>query len=173
MNLNPDAVKGRRGGNGKPTAVLKALNVYDEKKHGHRIDDQLPMIPQGEQLEPPARITSEEIKKRWGLLTDQLILWGVLSYADIPDLENAFLILQETERQIAVLRKLEVTDKEYKVLFGSYLKGVRTFHDILLKYGISPIQRTRLALDISQTKLAQGVLEKLKDKQSKKRRRSA
>lgn len=159
--------KGKRGGAAKPTKVLKALGTYEERIHGKRIDDQLPMIPHGEKIEPPARITSTEVRARWQLLTDQLILWGVLSYADLPELELAFLILQETERQINALREIEIDDPKYHYVFSSYLKGVRAFHDIISRYGISPIQRTRLALDISQTKLAQGVLEKLKEKKKR------
>jgi len=151
----------------KPTKlmILKGTLEANKKSTKNRIDDKLIMLNPDCTVEVPVSITNEKVKSIWNATTNTLLGWNILSAIDLPELEEAFLILQELQRINEQLKATEVADENYSKVLHNKLKAVKVFHDLMKNYGLSPVERTKLTLTVTEIKMNESLLDKIQGKQ--------
>jgi hypothetical protein len=133
-----------------PTAVLKLQRTYRADKNGkNRADEILPdIIDTAAVVECPAEITDKYIKEYFNYHTKMLINLQLLSPADLPELTDMYLTLQQ-ERQLrtALLNLDPIADAEsYDRLSKLIIRLGNRFSALAVRYYISPTARMTLQL---------------------------
>jgi hypothetical protein len=145
----------------KPTKLMKLKGTY-EKSKCKRIDDTLPMLLPETVIDVPESLTNENIKSQWTLTTKRLLLWGLLSEIDLPELEEGFLLLQELKKINDTMKNIPVEDDTYGKYLGYKIKTLTAFHSVLKNYGMTPVERTKLSLVASEIKKNDSILDQIK-----------
>lgn len=148
----------------KPTALLEAKGTLEKNKKSqkNRVDNLLPMLPQGTVINPPMSLTNDNIKSLWISTTSILINWKILSTIDLASLEQAFIFLQEYKRINEMLAKLNPIDDDYSKLLNYSIKLSKQYNAILFNFGMSPVQRSKLTLEAMEAEHKQSILERIK-----------
>lgn len=142
-----------------PTELKKfrgTLNTTREKKNpsADKAIAKLPgvIIPKDERLSTPKTLKSSYVRKYWKSLTNNLIQMQVLSYADIPQLENMMIILEKLRSTQEEFANCKLSNEIEIVKFDMILKLVNKlttmFNDLASKYYVSPAARSKLTLDM-------------------------
>ena len=156
----------------KPTELLKAKGTYEKNKPSQqgRIDDTLEMIDANASISPPSFLAeSKELTSYWHVLVTRLISWKQLSEIDLPKLKDAFFdLLQETKIQEQLL-VMAMDNPLYDNLHKRYLRHVNACDKVLYRFGLTPVERAKLRVSITQAdnNTAKTVLDKVKAYSSK------
>lgn len=143
----------------KPTELKKFEGTYrKDRDEGKEIAEKkvcaVPgvIIPRDSKISCPKTITSKYVRKYWKQLTTNLIQLQVLSFNDLPQLENMMLILQKLREAQEEFAKCNFTSAEqlgnYDMCLKIVSKLTQMFNDLASKYYISPSARSKLTLDV-------------------------
>ena len=103
---------------------------------------------EGTQLEVPAELTDDFVKSYYKFHTQQLIKLHILSPADIQELNQLYITLQQLRKIQKEINETSINDLDkYERLTKLSIKLGNRFSDLAKKYYISPVARTRLQLD--------------------------
>ena len=143
----------------KPVELKKFEGTYrkdrDQKKE--KTEKSLTLvpgmiIPKDEKVTCPKTLKTPYVRKYWKKLTNNLIQLQVLSYNDIPQLENIMIILEklrEAQEQFAACSLSEATEVvKFGVILDLVNKLTKMFNELASKYYISPSARSKLVLDV-------------------------
>lgn len=151
----------------KPTALLKAKGTLETNKPSQqgRIDDTLEMMNPNATISPPTFLLEhKELTSYWHVLITRLISWNQLSEIDLPKLKDAFFdLLQETKIQEQLI-EMEMTNPLYDDLHRRYIRHVTACDKVLYRFGLTPVERAKLRVSITQadTNKAKTILDKVK-----------
>jgi hypothetical protein len=141
-----------------PTAQLKLQRTYRSDKNGkNRADEILPeIIDTAATIECPQEITDTYIQEYFSYHTKMLISLKLLSPADIPELTDMYLILQQERQLRERMKNLDpITDAEnYDRLSKLIIRLGNRFSALAVRYYISPTSRMSLQLGSLQVEKA-------------------
>ena len=150
----------------------KLKGTYRAKRHAEKekteviIQENL-SFPVGTIIETPAEITDESVKKTYQEHINQLTFLQLLTPADLPELDEMYLTLQQLKKVRKELEKENVINdlEKYEKLTSLSLRLGKRFSDIAKKYYISPVARVKLKLENETLKQKQlesvSVIQKL------------
>lgn len=150
----------------KPTKLLELKGTIEKWKPSqkNRIDHTLTMMPTDSYIEVPNFLTNPKIIEQWKNTTNCLLQWGILSEIDLIQLELAFFYLQEIKKADLVLQATNYNDNNYSIILKNHTRLVKTFNSIVSKFGLSPSDRSKLALDTLTIRKSESILDKIKNK---------
>lgn len=138
------------GSNKKPVALKKMQGTYRKDRDSKKADPviaQTQIILDVEKVKVPKTITSPEVRKYYKQLTQGLLAIGVLSGADLPQIEQLCLILQKLKEVQEQFIAASVFDADFDIIEKRYLKLVEKFDFLASKYYVSPVARSKIRLD--------------------------
>lgn len=111
------------------------------------------IISQDTKISCPKTIKTRYVKTYWKKLTTSLISMQVLSFADIPQLENMMIILEKLREAQEKFSNCSLDDlcengDDYDRCLKAVTKLTQMFNDLANKYYISPSARSKLTLDM-------------------------
>ena len=103
----------------------------------------------GTQIAIPAEITDDYVKDFFQNEINMLTTFQLLTPADLPELTQMCILLQQLREVYRELGKISITDDfdKYDALTKLSIKIGNRFSELAKKYFISPVARTKLALD--------------------------
>ena len=100
-------------------------------------------------IETPSEITDEYVKDFFKSEVNMLTTFQLLTPADLPELTQMCILLQQLREVYKELSKVSITTEfeKYDSLTKLSIKIGNRFSELAKKYFISPVARTKLALD--------------------------
>ena len=150
----------------KPTAQLIQEGTYRADRHGTRGDISYPTLSKDTTIAPPPSLTRPEVVDAWRDITSSLISLGILSQVDLPMLEEGFLVLEKVKRLNELIIQLEGNEanlltETYTRLLSQKSKYLKLYNDIMKDYYVTPVQRTKLILDVRKDGREESKLESI------------
>lgn len=137
-----------------PKKLLELRKTVPKSKLALRSDDNVPVLKRGSRMEAPPAISSLYVRKLWNITTANLIDLEIVAVQDLPQLELAFLMLEEFHNDRASLDAIRsthegaVTDPgalaEITKLQRAMTNLASQFTQIMGRYGISPSDRAKM-----------------------------
>lgn len=134
----------------KPTEIKKLEGTYRKDRDANNSDVVLKnteIILTVEKIKCPKSITNSEVKKYFSKLTQGLLSIGVLSGADLPQIEQLCVILQKLKDAQQQFNDASVFDEDFDLIEKRYLRLVEKFDFLAAKYYVSPVARSKIRLD--------------------------
>lgn len=134
----------------KPTELKKLEGTYRKDRDSENTDviiKHTSMILDVTKVSVPKSITNAEVRKYYTKLTKGLLSIGVLSGADLPQLEQMCIILQKLKEAQKQFVDASVFDEEFDLIEKRYLRLVEKFDTLSAKYYVSPVARSKIRLD--------------------------
>ena len=155
----------------KPVELKKLEGTYrKDRDNGKEIAEKqiksVPgvIIPPESKISCPKTIKTKYVRSYWKRLTNNLISMQVLSYNDLPQLENMMLILEklrEAQEQFSQCSFSDAADlANYDICLKIVSKLTQMFNDLAAKYYISPSARSKLTLDLLNIQKTSQEIEK-------------
>lgn len=155
----------------KPVALKKFEGTYrKDRDSGKEISERqiksVPgvIVPPDSKISCPKTIQTKYVRSYWKRLTNNLISMQVLSYNDLPQLENMMLILEklrEAQEQFSLCSFSDVAAlANYDICLKIVSKLTQMFNDLAAKYYISPSARSKLTLDLLNIQKTSQEIEK-------------
>jgi phage terminase small subunit len=155
----------------KPTALKKLEGTYrKDRDSGKEIAEKkisaVPgvIIPPDSKVSCPKTIKTKYVRSYWKRLTNNLISMQVLSYNDLPQLENMMLILEKLREAQEHFSEYSFSDAaalaNYDICLKIVSKLTQMFNDLAAKYYISPSARSKLTLDLLNIQKTSQEIEK-------------
>ena len=103
----------------------------------------------GTEIAIPNEITDDYVRDFFQNEVNMLTTFQLLTPADLPELTQMCILLQQLREVYRELGKISITDdfEKYEALTKLSIKIGNRFSEISKKYFISPVARTKLALD--------------------------
>lgn len=134
----------------KPTALKKKQGTYRKDRDKNTSDVQIAttsMIIHDASFSVPKSITTEKAKQYYLNLVNGLQEMGVLSGADLPQIEQLCLYLQKLDLAAEQFNNASVFDEDFDAIEQRYSRLVNQFDKLAQKYYISPVARSKIRLD--------------------------
>jgi phage terminase small subunit len=153
-----------RGRPRKPTELKKLEGTYRKdrdipaEKAESVIQKSQILFPEEKRISCPKTIKTKFVRSYWKKLTSMLIQLKVLSYADIPQLEQLCIILEKLREVQETFSLLSPLDENFEHMQKLFINLSNKFDQLGSKYYISPQARTKLILDnLTATKTQQEI----------------
>lgn len=135
----------------KPTALKKLQGTYRKDRDSKKADVQIAttdlIIKDEKEFKMPATIKNAEVKKFWNSLVHGLCCIGVLSGADLPQIEQLCLCLQKMKKLQKAFMDVDVDDENFTKIVNAYTRLMSKFDELAAKYYISPVARSHIRLE--------------------------
>lgn len=138
-----------------PTEYKKhkgTLNKTEDKRYKDTYADDVlkesPMIlDQDKVLRVPATLKEEYVKEYYKNIVGGLKYIGVLSGADLPQIEQMCVYLQKLREVEKIFIKSSPFDEDFDQIEKRYSRLVNQFNMLAQKYYVSPVARAKIRLD--------------------------
>lgn len=135
-----------------PTELKKlkgTINTTREKREPgiDTVIKNTPMIINATSVSCPKTITDKYCRSYWKKLTNGLLSLGVLSAADIPQIEQLCICLQKLREVQELFASISVTDDNFDLIEKRWLSLSNKFDTLGAKYYVSPVARAKIKLD--------------------------
>lgn len=160
-------MRGAGGRPPKPIEQKKLEGTYrkDRDLQREQTEKQLREAPSamfkpGEKVKCPASITDRYVRNYWKKMTTALIALGVLSYVDVPEVEQLCMTLQKLREVQVTFSTLSPFDEDFDLWEKRYIRLANKFSELGAKYFISPAARSKLRLEDLNIQKTEKELEK-------------
>lgn len=130
-------------------ALRGTLNTTREKANppADKTIKETALILNASSVSCPKTITDRYCRQYWKKLTSGLLSIGVLSAADIPQIEQLCVCLQKLREVQEVFIQTSPFDEDYDAIQKRWLNLSNKFDQLGAKYYISPVARSKIRLD--------------------------
>jgi phage terminase small subunit len=155
---------GKVGRPRKSTKQKIIEGTYRHDRDDDRADVDFPVITNVTAIKAPVSITDKKVRAHFETLVKNLLAVQALTEQDLAALEMAHLSLERANILMKKLISIEklglVGDKDtYGPVMRSYRQAAETYTSIVYRFGVSPVERSKIvkkiSLDNGQLKLAE------------------
>jgi len=149
----------------KPTAMLKYEETYREDRAGRRADTEITLPVKS--IDCPVTITNERAINAFNATIPSLCQLNLISIQDLPELELAFLALQEVyliQDDLSEARSKRLTDKNRDTIDNlnkSLMRSIKMTDTLLQRFAMSPVGRTNIVFEAAKIKEIRSVVDEV------------